>query len=686
MKKLLILNLLFLLIAGCVLNAQVRKIVLLEEATNSSCPDCAKSNVKLQEFFKSHFGGVISVRYHADWPGANDPMYVLNQSENSHRIRNYYGIYFVADYFMDGIDYGEPLDSLIMIDQMQRHLAEDAPVKIKIAANITADSVRATLNLIGVSPVKRTSLKLRIAVIERMVNYPGPPGSNGETKFPDVMRKMLPDTNGFAVSSINPGEQRTYYVTCRVNPQWKWQDLAVVGWLQSDENREIVLGHTTNHEVIQSNSSVPTYIIQCDEPLAEFVSAKAKSSKTLKIVNDNDVVLHLRLNVADAQVPAGWSYNLTHDNVNFDSVNVTITPGDSVVFGLDVRTGFDPGIMRLAVFARNLDDPYNYGYTAHYLGVTKTRESNVLFIDDDGGGSSETFYLPVFDSMRVRYIRIERHVASALKDQILAERFKALFWSLSEKSVRFSWVDIDFLETYLGNGGNLLVAVSDPEFFRTLTWFFVIWNYPFMDMCHNYLDAEFALGGWSLCRYNSFTGIIGTLGEGITTNLNGNSQVPIGSFSGASDTIFQYGGSSDCGGLSYDAGKYKAVFLGVGVEQFTSEPMRKLVIQNVVNWFGIPVGISSGEVDVPAQYNLEQNYPNPFNPKTRIKYTVPRKTSVTIKLFDVVGREVATLVDEVRETGSHEVDVNATGLASGIYFCRMVAPTFVSVKKMCIIK
>jgi hypothetical protein len=681
MKKCVLLNLFFLLIMMGFSNAQVRRIVLLEEATNSSCQDCAKSNVKLQEFVGSHFGGVISVRYHAWWPGDNDPMYVLNPSENKNRIRDYYGMYFVADYFLDGIDYGEPLDSLIMIDQMHHYLSKDAPVKIKINADINADSVRATLRLIGVSPVTQTNLKFRIAVIERMVKYSSPPGTNGEVRFPDVMRKMLPDTNGYAVNNINPGEEITYFVSYPVDPQWKWQDLAVVSWLQSDENQQVPgFWQTVNHEIIQSNISIPTYIVQSDEPLAEFLSTNQNASKTLKIINDNDVDLHLRLKTTDAQVPAGWSYTFTYNNMRFDSVDVAITPGDSIIFGLNITTGSDPGIIRLAVFAQNLDDQYNYGYTANYLGVTKTRNSNVLFIDDDGGKNSETHYFPAFDSAGVGYTSIEGGMVSALIDPVLAENFKAVFWDIGQRSRIVSRLDIDFLENYLERRGNLFIVVSDPGFF--FGWI----RQAVIDFCHNYLDAE-SYGYFT--SNSSFIGVAGTLGAGITTDLGGSYHGLIGSYSGASDTIFQYTGYSapyNYGGVSHDARIYKTVFLGVGLEQFTSASARQSLIQNVVNWFEVPVGVWDVRFDVPTQYNLGQNYPNPFNPNTTIKYTTPQNGPVTIKLFDVIGREIATLVNEVKEVGSYEVNVNASRLASGVYFYRMMAPNFVSVKKMIVMK
>ena len=108
MKRFLLYSFLLFFIVMNTPNAQVRRIVFLEEATNASCPDCATSNIKLQAFFRSHFGGVISLRYHASWPSPNDPMYAINPVDNDFRIHDYYGIWFVADYFMDGIITAHP--------------------------------------------------------------------------------------------------------------------------------------------------------------------------------------------------------------------------------------------------------------------------------------------------------------------------------------------------------------------------------------------------------------------------------------------------------------------------------------------------------------------------------------------------------------------------------------------------
>jgi M6 family metalloprotease-like protein len=89
---------------------------------------------------------------------------------------------------------------------------------------------------------------------------------------------------------------------------------------------------------------------------------------------------------------------------------------------------------------------------------------------------------------------------------------------------------------------------------------------------------------------------------------------------------------------------------------------------------------------VPQAFSLYQNYPNPFNPLTRIRYSLPIDAMVTVRVFDVLGQEVALLVDDSQTAGVHEVVLDAAGLSSGIYFCRMQSVDFSAVKKLTILR
>jgi photosystem II stability/assembly factor-like uncharacterized protein len=90
--------------------------------------------------------------------------------------------------------------------------------------------------------------------------------------------------------------------------------------------------------------------------------------------------------------------------------------------------------------------------------------------------------------------------------------------------------------------------------------------------------------------------------------------------------------------------------------------------------------------DIPKEYVLEQNYPNPFNPSTIIRYQVPINGIVTLKVFDVLGKVVRTLVDERQSAGSHSVSFNASDLPSGVYFYRLRVGLFTNTRKMMVLK
>jgi len=89
---------------------------------------------------------------------------------------------------------------------------------------------------------------------------------------------------------------------------------------------------------------------------------------------------------------------------------------------------------------------------------------------------------------------------------------------------------------------------------------------------------------------------------------------------------------------------------------------------------------------IPESFSLKQNYPNPFNPSTKITYQITELSFVSIKVFDVLGNEMATLVSKELTTGEYEIEFRSTGLTSGIYFYQLKAGKFIQTKKMVFLK
>ncbi len=98
------------------------------------------------------------------------------------------------------------------------------------------------------------------------------------------------------------------------------------------------------------------------------------------------------------------------------------------------------------------------------------------------------------------------------------------------------------------------------------------------------------------------------------------------------------------------------------------------------------VGIVQIGTEVPVEYSLSQNYPNPFNPVTKINFAIPKAGMVTIKLYDILGREVSRIVNEFKAAGTYTIDFNAGSLSSGVYFYRMETSGFSDIKKMILLK
>ena len=145
------------------------------------------------------------------------------------------------------------------------------------------------------------------------------------------------------------------------------------------------------------------------------------------------------------------------------------------------------------------------------------------------------------------------------------------------------------------------------------------------------------------------------------------------------DDTTRYGESS----YSFNR-KFTASIYSFGVT-LSDSLLQYIRIENIIT------GIEGSKI-LPADYSLSQNYPNPFNPATRIKYSIPQESHVIIKVYDVLGNEVTTLVDGIRVSGNYEVKFNGLNLSSGIYFYRIDASSvegnkhYSKVNKMILLK
>ena len=124
---------------------------------------------------------------------------------------------------------------------------------------------------------------------------------------------------------------------------------------------------------------------------------------------------------------------------------------------------------------------------------------------------------------------------------------------------------------------------------------------------------------------------------------------------------------------------YVSVYFERKVTNYWGDPSLKLKFDPIVN-------VEEMVTPIPEDFKLYQNYPSPFNSSTTIKYQIPFPANVSLKLYDMLGREIATLVKEIKPAGKYEVGFTENNLPSGIYFYTLQAGNYTQTKKMLLLK
>jgi hypothetical protein len=144
---------------------------------------------------------------------------------------------------------------------------------------------------------------------------------------------------------------------------------------------------------------------------------------------------------------------------------------------------------------------------------------------------------------------------------------------------------------------------------------------------------------------------------------------------------FEYGKSINIAG-DINGDGYADVFILQPSYPDYNNPTGKLFIYS----YAKITGINNTNINIPANFKLNQNYPNPFNPTTTINYQIPKNGKVTLKVYDILGRKVITLVNGFKAKGRYSVQFNGSNLASGIYFYKLSSGDFSAVKKLILLK
>ncbi len=244
-----------------------QKLVLYEEFTGENCPPCAKVNPGLWALLSENSDKILLVKYQSPIP-YQGPLYMQNKEDVKNRL-SYYGVDAAPYGQMDGLPSpGDGLPSLLT----SAHIAAAAALPVYLDLNgsvqiISGDSISISIRVNALQHYSGKALKLRIALLETL-EYPTPPGTNGETIFHNVMRKMYPEPDGLAIENnwFN-GQSQELNIRGKI-PNYVNQNkgITVAAWIQDDSNKSVIQAallqqqsSTSLFQYKEANASIPLY-------------------------------------------------------------------------------------------------------------------------------------------------------------------------------------------------------------------------------------------------------------------------------------------------------------------------------------------------------------------------------------------------------------------------------------------
>lgn len=291
---------------------------------------------------------------------------------------------------------------------------------------------------------------------------------------------------------------------------------------------------------------------------------------------------------------------------------------------------------------------------------------------------------------------------AVINDSVKLENYDFVFWFLGDESFEDNTVvnkEQYMLATFLQNGGKLFISGEDigydldtkhdyTEDSDTLFYH----QYLKSKLMHDGLDLLFEVNG----ETNSvFEGLNVKFGETYASDspddiepINGG--VPIFNYTYVrEDSLFRKGGVSFNGIFKDGIEEGALVYLSFPFETIGNLESRNSLMEKILQQLKQEVvGIKDEKTNptVEKNYSLEQNYPNPFNPNTIINYSIKNNGHTTLRIFDILGRHIKTLVNDNLDAGSHNYIFNATEFSSGVYYYQLVSGNYIETKKMILLK
>ena len=642
------------------------RTVLMEGFTQWNCGPCAGWNpteaIVLNALTRDT---VVAIKYHVSWPAPdNDAFYHWNTTESAARW-GYYGVSGVPDGYIDGRTSMTRTQTGFR-NQIRTRRNVAAPCEISVVATARGPRQVHFSATIDATDSALTNTRAFAVLITDHVTYASAPGSNGERTFPEIFRDLYPSASGQTITSIPLGGSFLFEGDLNKDSSWVPDSLAVVVFLQDNASKWV---HQAGWAQVSNLWSVRT---TTEEPRQAIVSKTGELTYAILMENMGQNDDEYTVSITGG-LPAGWTQSIEATGIpgNPSSIQVPLTSGSQSLVALHLNPNGNGGNANVGVLIESNNDTNTVTRKMFHImaGV------DVLLVDDDSGpsaGDMENYYISSLANTQTgrNFGSWDLQVSALTGEHMNA--VPAVVWMTGSSFAGHTLEpeNITLLQSYMDNGGNVFLTGQG-----------ISWDLRSTTFLADYFHARHVQP-----NPNGRT-VVGVSDDPVARDLNfsltggdgADNQTRQSAIRADDDGLgtvcFEYSNGGLHAGVRSETTDNRTLFLAFGFESIDTQENRDSVMARAVHYLlygSTAIDDPIGGI-TPNEYTLGQNYPNPFNPETVIPYSLASRSSVTLRVFDVLGREVAVLASGTQEAGRHVARWNASELSSGIYFYQLEA-------------
>lgn len=648
--------------------AQAPRFVLFEHFTQASCGPCAQQNPGFQNnILTPNPNTVRHIAYHTSWPGV-DPMYNHNPTEPTDRV-NYYNVTGVPSISMNGNQKTGQPGAFTQAD-VDNQFAMGSPIKVSVSEVDNGNNRDVTISVLTVGTVPSGTWKLRVAIVEDPIIYGTPPGSNGETDFPNVFRKMLPNTTGAAYTPASLGNAVTFTYNYNEDPAWNTANLKVIAFIQNDVTKEVLQTGTINDPIINYTLAQPAVQVMG----GTNANPSTFSMTSMNTGNASETFIY----TLTSDLGLGWVAGFTVNSVPYTTSATVATAAsatNNITIGIIPSATPYVGRATLTVSSQTNPSSPSMSYSVYVIANVTD-----LIVNHAGGvGDGVTVGdASNWDSCFVAGLAYANEPGTAKTSDIIAARAiqDNAFAGVRNVYYNVGWTFpglydnlVNRFTTFLNGGGCLLISGQDvawAQFDQTNSPYYTTTCQNFLNQ---YMGTGFVADGTTAnSQYKAVTTdpVFGTVPNSTISNFYGGSYFYPDelALSGTGIKVFSYTTTSKIAGIRNTNSTWKTVFLGTGIEMLATPSVKYEILKWSHDWF---YGLVSAQEFDAAMLSLGNNYPNPSDAVNNIPVS-NLNADAKLEVLDLQGRVVMT---QPVNKGTTLIQVNTAALESGMYMYRL---------------